>query len=70
MKNLVVTILLCLSAMLFIAAFLGLGIASQLQSSHAVTGNYSDVNYTYFYCMFVLLSAFTSGLIISARHYN
>ena len=70
MKNLAVTILLCLVAMLLISAFIGIGIASQLQSSHAATGNYSNINYTYFYCMFVLLSAFVSGLIISARHYD
>lgn len=69
-KNLVITVTLCLVAMLLIACFIGAGVATQLQSSHAVTGNYSDVNYTYFYCLFVLLSAFISGLIISARHYN
>ena len=70
MKNLVITVALCILAMLLIASFLGLCVATQLHSVHAVSGEQAQVNYTYFYCMFVLLSAFVSGLIISARHYN
>ena len=70
MKNLVITIALCLVAMLLIASFLGLCVATQLHSIHAVSGEHAEVNYTYFYCMFIVLSAFISGLIISARHYN
>ena len=70
MKNLVITIALCLVAMLLIASFCGVAIASQLQSIHAVSGEHAEVNYTYFYCMFIVLSALVSGLIISARHYN
>ena len=70
MKKLAITIALCLVAMLLIASFLGLCVATQLHSVHAVSGEQAQVNYTYFYCMFVLLSAFISSLIISARHYS
>lgn len=70
MKKLIITVLVCITTMLLIASFLGLGIASQLHSVHAVTGEHAQVNYVYFTCLFVGLSVFVNSLIISARHYQ